>query len=81
MRLCKRTQVPDYGSPEAAVLTNETLLYKELFKDYSKYSHPVINASAAVKVILDFQLISIIDVVSARSLYEFRFSDWLICTT
>ncbi|KAJ7387058.1 regulation of CoA-transferase [Desmophyllum pertusum] len=49
---------------EAAVETNETRLYKELFENYNKYNHPVTNESKPVKVVFDFQLIRIIDVVS-----------------
>jgi len=49
---------------EAAVETNETRLYKDLFKNYNKYTHPVINESRPVTVTFDFQLIRIIDVVS-----------------
>lgn len=51
-------------SSEAAVETNETRLYKELFKNYNKYIHPVIDESQPVRVVFDFQLIRIIDVVS-----------------
>ena len=49
---------------EAAVETNETRLYKDLFKNYNKYTHPVIDESRPVKIVFDFQLIRIIDVVS-----------------
>lgn len=49
---------------EAAVETNETRLYKDLFKNYNKYTRPVINESRPVTVVFDFQLIRIIDVVS-----------------
>ncbi|XP_078363160.1 neuronal acetylcholine receptor subunit alpha-10-like [Oculina patagonica] len=49
-------------SSEAAVETNETRLYKELFENYNKYTHPVINESQPVKVVFDYQLIRIIDV-------------------
>lgn len=51
---------------EAAVETNETRLYKDLFKNYNKYTHPVINESKPVTVVFDFQLIRIIDVVSTE---------------
>lgn len=44
--------------------TNETRLYKDLFKNYNKYTRPVINESRPVSVVFDFQLIRIIDVVS-----------------
>lgn len=49
---------------EGAVETNETRLYKELFQNYNKYNHPAINEAEPVKVVFDFQLIRIIDVVS-----------------
>lgn len=44
--------------------TNETRLYRDLFENYEKYNHPVLNQSEAVTVDFDFQLIRIIDVVS-----------------
>ena len=50
--------------------TTETRLYNELFKNYNKYVHPVINESKPVKVVFDFQLIRIIDVVSHTSFYN-----------
>lgn len=49
---------------EAAVETNETRLYKDLFKNYNKYTHPVIDESRPVTIVFDYQLIRIIDVVS-----------------
>ena len=49
---------------EAAVETNETRLYNDLFKDYNKYTLPVIDESTPVTIVFDFQLIRIIDVVS-----------------
>ena len=48
---------------EAALETNETRLYKDLFENYQKYNHPVLNQSETVKVVFDFQLIRVIDVV------------------
>lgn len=51
-------------SSEAAVENDETRLYKDLFHNYEKYNRPVLNQSEAVKVVFDFQLIRVIDVVS-----------------
>ena len=53
--------------------TNETRLYKELFKNYNKYVHPVLDESATVTVVFDFQLIRIIDVVSYIYLFIYLF--------
>ncbi|KAK2573941.1 Neuronal acetylcholine receptor subunit alpha-7 [Acropora cervicornis] len=47
---------------EALIENNQTRLYKELFQNYEKYSHPVLNPSDVVKVVFDFQLIRVIDV-------------------
>ena len=47
---------------------NQTRLYKELFQNYEKYSHPVLNPSDVVKIVFDFQLIRVIDVVSKQLL-------------
>lgn len=49
--------------PEGAVKSNETQLYEDLFKNYNKYNHPTVKGADAVKVVFDFQLIRIIDVV------------------
>ena len=53
---------------EALIENNQTRLYKELFQNYEKYSHPVLNPSDVVKVVFDFQLIRVIDVVSKQLL-------------
>lgn len=63
---------------EAAVETNETRLYKDLFKNYNKYTHPVINESKPVTVVFDFQLIRIIDVVSTERVI---YTSGIVCVT
>lgn len=53
---------------EAFIGNDQTRLYKELFANYEKHNHPVLNPSEVVTVVFDFQLIRVVD-VSAKYQY------------
>ena len=49
-----------------ALMMNETRLHAELFQGYNKQAHPKLPGTGPVKIIFDFQLIRILDVVRIR---------------